>query len=746
MPDGLARNGRRLSVLLLCDDHPSHATTLLEHIAAFQRFSRHDVKIFNPRGLRRCGVLDLDEFDVIVIHYSLIVISDHYLAPPFRKRLAEFHGLKVQYIQDDYRQVDEISAMIRNLGIDVLFTLVPERELQNVWGNRLPDVQTTTTLAGYVSEDAIRHPTPPTAARTVDVGYRGRTLPYWLGILGQEKAWIAQGFMEHAASTRLLCDIGWRESDRIYGRSWFGFISSCRATLGTESGSTITDFDGTLQRRVERYVGTHPGVGFWEVHRKLLEPFEGNVRMNVISPRIFEAITLRTALVLFPGEYSGVVEPERHYICLEKDFSNFDEVVMRLQDNNYLEALTQRAYEEIVTNEDYSFRGMIREFDYIVAARVVRRSRSSLKFRYRLAVAEHGYHDSDAPGMRSRSKVPAGARRIVATARVLTPDREVLRYGSRRLRFRSVERGRLLDDLLRLALLRRVQSRSLSTRDAFVVSPTVEGRVLTLRSVTPESGVPSSVATIVERIRGGQIDRVQWDHSTFGSRFDLPVDRAHWVTFPVSADDDGAVHRFAALDDLVATERAPLAVLLERALAPPLGGAMRPTLPLPLHVVCHFDHYAQRTLSTVRVLSASSNLRRVLFVALRDGALGDGIGPRVLLGELVKLRLLGDARRKPARGDVRTIPTLLSDGTLIFRTTPRPGEKEHVVALDEVVPEQVRRVVWDHSELGGFVSLGNRGSREADYELGPHGEFEFVAVTRLLQRKPELTWRAVVDP
>src|SRR5579862_4546401 len=228
---------RRADVLLLADDHPSQATTLREHVKAFGRYSKHRIDVFNPRGLERTRSLRLEAYDALVIHYSLLVTSDRFLSPFFRNAVAEFDGLKIQYVQDDYRLVDEISAMVRGLGVDALFTLVPERAVDQVWGgDRLPDLRKVTTLAGYVSEAAVAYPSPPLASRSIDVGYRGRELPYWLGRLGQEKAWIAQGFLERAAATDLRCDIGWREIDRIYGKSWFEWIASCRATLGTESG------------------------------------------------------------------------------------------------------------------------------------------------------------------------------------------------------------------------------------------------------------------------------------------------------------------------------------------------------------------------------------------------------------------------------------------------------------------------------------------------------------------------------
>ena len=101
------------------------------------------------------------------------------------------------------------------------------------------------------------------------------------GILGQEKAWIAQGVQARAADYGLRTDVAWSEAARIYGQSWFDFIGSCRVTLGTESGATITDFDGSIERQTIDHLERQPGADFWKVHGAVLAPFEGNVRMNV---------------------------------------------------------------------------------------------------------------------------------------------------------------------------------------------------------------------------------------------------------------------------------------------------------------------------------------------------------------------------------------------------------------------------------------------------------------------------------
>jgi hypothetical protein len=94
--------------------------------------------------------------------------------------------------------------------------------------------------------------------------------------------------------------------------------------------------------------------------------------------RIFEAIALRTALILFEGTYSGVVVPNLHYIPLKKDLSNFDEVLKQLADDEYLERLTQRAWDDIVGSGRYSYRAFIEMVDATIDRHAYRGTGTSL--------------------------------------------------------------------------------------------------------------------------------------------------------------------------------------------------------------------------------------------------------------------------------------------------------------------------------------------------------------------------------
>ena len=70
----------RASVLLLADDHPGHANTLLDQLHALTKLSRHKVHLFNPRWIEASRGLNLPDFDAVIIHWTLAIVDDNYLA------------------------------------------------------------------------------------------------------------------------------------------------------------------------------------------------------------------------------------------------------------------------------------------------------------------------------------------------------------------------------------------------------------------------------------------------------------------------------------------------------------------------------------------------------------------------------------------------------------------------------------------------------------------------------------------
>jgi hypothetical protein len=191
-------------------------------------------------------------------------------------------------------------------------------------------------------------------------------LPYWYGNLGQEKEFIGKKMKEICTQKGMVVDIEWEGTKRIYGDDWHQFLTSAKATLGTESGANIFDFSGDISTNINRYLEKNPNAGYNKIFDKFLAKHEGLVKMNQISPKIFEAICLKTALILFEGEYSGILVPDVHFIPLKKDFTNIDVVLEKLNDDEYLTYMVDNAFTDIVKSKKYSYTSFVSYFDQCI--------------------------------------------------------------------------------------------------------------------------------------------------------------------------------------------------------------------------------------------------------------------------------------------------------------------------------------------------------------------------------------------
>lgn len=355
-PKNFARPRRR--VLVLYDHHWTRVKTVSHYLESFYRFSRHDYYFATSFG--KC-LFDLDFFDAVIIHFSVRPCHPGHLSKSYEAALRTYRGLKVSFVQDEYESTNATCDVFQRIGIDVVFTCVPEESVSRVYyPERFPNVKFVTVLTGYVPLDIDEvKVTKPMRERSIVLGYRGRRIGWWYGDLGQEKLVIGQRMKQICAERNIPADIAWEESDRIYGDDWFKFLANCKATLGTESGANIFDRDGSLALEIQREILRNPAITYHEIHDKYLRDLEGQVIMNQVSPKIFEAIACKTALVLFEGAYSGVLEPDVHYLPLKKDFSNVDDVLARLTDDAFLEDMTERAYQDVVQSGRFSYEAFI---------------------------------------------------------------------------------------------------------------------------------------------------------------------------------------------------------------------------------------------------------------------------------------------------------------------------------------------------------------------------------------------------
>ncbi|HEY6638971.1 MAG TPA: hypothetical protein VIZ61_14935 [Solirubrobacterales bacterium] len=335
----------------------------MEHVGAFERYSRFNVRSLNTDTALPTRIAQLD-FQLVIVHYSVLGAGAYALNEDHLEWLRTSRAHKVLFAQDENRYCGHRFWFCDEVGFDTLYTCLEPSEFDAVYGARTRIPRIRTNLPGYVSDQLVedgRRFSIPDRERPVDVGYRGREIPAYSGRGGMEKAAIGRRFAELATDSGLVLDIKVGEESRLYGDRWLRFLSRCRGVLGVESGVSIFDLDDRVTSEYEEIAAQGREVRLEDL--KSAPALEDNVYYRTIGPRHFEAAVLRNCQLLFEGRYSGLMEPMVHYIPLRKDFSNFDQALARFRDPAVRRELTENAHRDLIASDRYTYRALIQAFD-----------------------------------------------------------------------------------------------------------------------------------------------------------------------------------------------------------------------------------------------------------------------------------------------------------------------------------------------------------------------------------------------
>jgi hypothetical protein len=340
----------------------TYVSTTLEYLLALKNFTNYEVHYVHVTHGAWLD-FDINEYDVVFHCYCARLCFDGYVSQHYQKALMNFRGLKILAVQDDYDRTATLHRAIRRLGFHVLLTCVQNNFWPLVYPkSELPGLTIIRGLTGYLPEHLLDREARivPLAHRKTWIAYRGRDLGAKYGRLGFDKYEIGRRMKEICAGRSVPHDIAMDDASRVYGDAWFEFLGSSRTILGSESGSNAFDFDGRLEEAIDAFTALHGRPPTYQEFKDVLEPLEAPFDVGQISSRVFECATMMTPMILFRGRYSNAIQADVHYIPLEKDFSNVEAVLARLDDLEYLQGFADRAYRRLVQSGDYSHRSLAR--------------------------------------------------------------------------------------------------------------------------------------------------------------------------------------------------------------------------------------------------------------------------------------------------------------------------------------------------------------------------------------------------
>lgn len=352
-------------VVYCATEYPLRAT-IHDHLYSFSRYTEHRVFYLNI-GVR--GIADYLRrvpFDLIILHTTAIGrwFPDamwRILRPA--RQLPAFGAPIVAMPQDEFLNSDQLVELVQEFDVRHLFSVSPESEWPKLYGRIDPDhTRIHQLLTGYLDSDTVSRideMAGATGERSIDIGYRAYEAPPWLGRFGYRKRQLADTFSREALKFGLVSDISTRPEDTLPGDEWYEFLLRCKYTIGVEGGSSINDHDGTIKRCTEEYLAKHAGAKFEEVEAACFPGRDGDLQLACLSPRHLEACATRTCQVLVEGRYNDILQPGVHYIELQRDFSNIDEIFEIISQDELRRQIVDNAHRDVVQSQRFTYRQFV---------------------------------------------------------------------------------------------------------------------------------------------------------------------------------------------------------------------------------------------------------------------------------------------------------------------------------------------------------------------------------------------------
>ncbi|MDR0605868.1 MAG: hypothetical protein LBG80_16380 [Bacteroidales bacterium] len=356
---------RKEKLLFLVYLNPNGIITIRQTIEEVIKLSSYRIDFLNLYHSYRGALDNIDSYDGIIIHNTLSyrVANILHLERINKRRLRDYHGLKIMMKQDEHYLTDQMAQYLGENGFDLLLTLCDESNVRSFYPEAVtPRLHFMPYLTGFVPSEFKTIRSLPFSERCIDIGYRGSIQPASFGRLAWEKRMIGDAIRQYAEQRGFKTNISSRWEDRFMGNAWLKFLGNCKATLGVESGSDLVDRNGQIEQELNNFIKRNPKVDDKQI-LEFLAPYEGILCYRAVAPRHFEAAACKTVQIFFEGNYQGIFHANRHFIPLRRDFSNVGEVLDKLRDEQYCINMTECSFEEIIMNHKYSFENFVKKFD-----------------------------------------------------------------------------------------------------------------------------------------------------------------------------------------------------------------------------------------------------------------------------------------------------------------------------------------------------------------------------------------------
>jgi hypothetical protein len=347
-------------VLVIHALRPTSRQTTIDHLLAFrEHLPEADVQYLHFAQPMPREVADGIAPDLLIVNYDYLNYRFSPLWPYIKNRhrdIARRAGKVVAIAQDDFWAHRLLDNWCMSWDVDRVLTPI-DNDLDILYPRTIKRAEFRVVLTGYAPMHS--RDTPPLHERPIDLGQRVRMMPPHLGKYAQEKADQAVRFGDAARAAGFAVDVSTRVEDSLVGAAWPEFLRRCKFTVGMKGGASIADPYGLLYNKVEAYRHRHLERQLTTDMFPFLRRRDDKYRFSAISPRLFEAAAEGVCQVLRPDDYLGVLEPNKHYIPLNEDFSNVASVVDAMSDIDRATEIARSAREALIDSRQFSYKHLV---------------------------------------------------------------------------------------------------------------------------------------------------------------------------------------------------------------------------------------------------------------------------------------------------------------------------------------------------------------------------------------------------
>lgn len=383
----------KLNILILHRlGDPSRAPLFLnKHVFLLKSYFPEHNYIYHDANLALPKYVAEAEFDAIILDVTFLAVR-WWGEVTYRSIMEGYdfvrhsHAIKIAFPQDEYDCHQRLDDWMCYWSVDVVYSVISSH-----WNVLYPNYHKQGLIklgfTGYIDETLIDVEAKPFWARVVDIGYRAKKLPPYFGWVGECKWRIGELVSEKAKDYSLVTDIVLGDKGTLYGNNWLNFIQDCKFTLGANSGSSLLDPYGEIQRQVKSYIAVNPGADFIDVEDNCFKGTDGLYSFTAISPRVFEAGLLESCQILVKGDYSHVISPWEHYIPIESDASDFAVVYEAMKDPVQVDRMRKNCKEALLSFDGLRAKDCAQSIIELISSyKVSRNIQSNTEFIGRLVV------------------------------------------------------------------------------------------------------------------------------------------------------------------------------------------------------------------------------------------------------------------------------------------------------------------------------------------------------------------------